>query len=152
VKFILHREKQQPASSECTLGLLFIEGLSLVTMERPWIPSTVSRGGTKGVSCVPLGTYRLVRHDSELHPRTWALVNEDLDVVHLPGDSSNQSARTAVLIHVGNWASDLRGCIAPGTRTAIDAQGRYMVQESRKAMKLIQDTVPWVEGHTLEIK
>jgi hypothetical protein len=150
VKLILRRESQQP-SNACTLGLLFVGELSLVTIERPWIPSPDSKGGTKGVSCVPTGTYRLVKHNTEAHPMTWALVNEDLDVVHLPGDGGTDRARTAVLIHSANWAHELRGCVAPGTRTAIDAQGRYMVQESRKAMRLLQDKVPWTDEHTLEI-
>jgi len=152
VKLILRREPQQP-SHDCTLGLLFVAevpALSLVTIERPWIPSPDSKGGTKGISCVPTGTYKLVRHDTETHPRTWALVNEELDVVHLPGDMPG-NPRTAVLIHAANWAHELRGCIAPGTRTARDEQGRYMVCDSRKAMKLLQARVPWVEGHELEI-
>lgn len=151
MKLILHREQVQPKRDDCTLGLLFIGDLSLVSMERPWYPSPVSKGGIKGISCVPPGIYQLTRHDSEAHPRTWALVNEDLDVIHLP-DAKKPNARTAVLLHPANWAHELRGCIAPGTRTAIDAQGRYMVCDSRKAMKLIEDRVPWTNEHTLEIK
>lgn len=151
MKLILRREPQQP-SHDCTLGILFVGDLSLVTIERPWIPSAVSNGGQKGVSCVPAGTYRLVQHDSEAHPLTWALVNEELDVVHFPGDSDNPAARSAVLIHPANWAHELRGCIAPGTRTTVDAKGRYMVCDSRKAMRLLQQRVRWDEpGHTLEI-
>ena len=153
MKLILHRERQVPENKDCTLGLLFIGDLSLVTIERPWIPSNDSKGGTKGISCVPIGTYKLVQHDSEAHPLTWALVNEELDVVHFPGDSKNPFARSAVLIHPANWAHELRGCIAPGTRTTTDAKGRYMVQDSRKAMKLIQQRVSWADtSHTLEIK
>ncbi len=150
VKLTLHREKKQP-DARCTLGLLFLGDLSLVTIERPWIPSPNSKGGTKGISCVPVGTYRLVKHDTEAHPRTWALVNEELDVVHLPDDSRNHLARSAVLIHPGNYSWDLRGCIAPGTRTAIDAKGNYMVCDSRKAMKLLQQRMPWTNDHELVI-
>jgi len=150
VKLILHREKTQPANTDCTLGLLFIEGLSLVTIERPWIPDVLGPGGTKGISCVPVGTYKLLRHDSEAHPRTWALFNEELNVIHYP-NANRPTARTAVLIHPGNWAFELRGCIAPGTRTALDAQGRYMVCDSRKAMGLIQDRLPWTDEHELVI-
>ncbi len=150
MKFLLRRERQQP-SADCTLGFLFVGSLSLVTIERPWVPSLASRGGAKGVSCVPLGTYRLVKHDSELHPLTWALVNEDLDVVHYPGPAVSPAARTAVLIHPANWAHELRGCIGVGTRARLDADGRYMVEESRKAMRLIQAAAPWTDEHTLEI-
>jgi hypothetical protein len=85
---------------------------------------------------------------------TWALVNPDLDVVHFPGEDSNPNARSAVLIHPANFVHELRGCIAPGTRTspAVAAHGGgYMVMESRKAMKMIQDHMPWTDEHTIEI-
>lgn len=81
---------------------------------------------------------------------TWALVNPELDVVHYPQDGS-PLARSACLIHPANWAFELRGCIAPGTRTQIDPTRGYMVAESRKAMKLIQDTLSWDDSHSLEI-
>ena len=152
MKLLLKREASQP-DHDCTLGLLFVPGTSFacVTLERPWIPSPDSKGGTKGISCVPLGTYRLVRHDTEAHPHTWALVNEALDVVHLPSDSTNPLARSAVLIHPANHPHELRGCIAPGTRTVHDEHGSYAVADSRKAMKLLTDTVPWTDEHVLEI-
>ena len=151
MKLILRREPPQPG---CTLGLLFVGDLSLVTIERPWVPTPLSKGGAKGVSCVPAGTYKLVRHNTDAHPMTWALVNPDLDVVHFPGEDSNPHARTTVLIHPANFVHELRGCIAPGTRTshAVAAHGGgYMVCESRKAMRLLQQRVPWTDEHTLEI-
>jgi hypothetical protein len=151
MRLVLRRERQDPPYQDCTLGLLYVGELQLVTIERPWIPSTLSKGGTKGVSCVPAGTYKLVRHNTEAHPMTWALVNRDLDVVHLPGESDNPNARTAVLIHSANWAHELRGCIAPGMRTVLDEKGRYMVAESRRAMRKIQSILPWIDGHELEI-
>jgi hypothetical protein len=148
VKLTLTRESTP--GTDCTLGLLTVADLTLCTIERPWVAGP-GKGGTKGVSCVPPGTYRLVRHDTEAHPETWALVNEALDVVHLPGDSPSPHARTAVLIHAANWAHELRGCIAPGTRAGNDEQGRPMVMSSRQAMNLIRSRLPWVE-HELEIR
>lgn len=149
MKIILRRETTQ-SSADCTLGLLFVNDLTLCTIERPWVPTDKSRGGTKGISCVPPGLYRLVPHDTEAHPETWALVNEALDVVHVPSDSPSPHARTAVLIHAANFAHELRGCIAPGTRATRDEKGRHMVASSREAMKLIRNRLPWVE-HELEI-
>jgi hypothetical protein len=149
MKLIIRREPAQP-SKDCTLGLLFVADLALVSIERPWIPSALTKGGTKGISCVPPGIYRLVRHNTDAHPNTWALVNEELDVVHYPGDGA-AGARSAVLIHPANWAFELRGCIAPGTRTALDPAHGYMVQDSRKAMKLLQERMPWTNDHSLEI-
>jgi hypothetical protein len=151
MRITLRREKADPPYPDCTLGFLFVGTLQFCTMERPWVPSPLSKGGQKGVSCVPPGLYKLVRHDTEAHPMTWALVNKDLDVVHYPGDSPNPNARTAVLIHPGNFAHDLRGCLAPGMRVTTDAQGRYMVTDSRRAMKQIQSVLTWTDGHELEI-
>jgi hypothetical protein len=148
VRITLRRETTQ-SSKDCTLGLLFVNDLTLCTIERPWIPSTLSRGGTKGVSCVPPGIYKLVPHDTEAHPETWALVNPDLGVVHQQHQSKNPNDRAAVLIHAANYAEELRGCIAPGCRTEQIA-GRYMVAKSREAMKLIRNRMPWIE-HELEI-
>lgn len=143
MKLVLRRE---PPHSDCTLGLLHAGDLTLCTIERPWIPSPDSRGGKKGVSCVPAGTYRLERHNSDAHPMTWALVNPDLDVSHYP----NGNDRSAVLIHPANWAFELRGCIAPGTRAEKSDRG-FMVVESRKAFRLLQELLPWTDEHTLEI-
>ena len=148
MNLILERE---PPHADCTLGVLVVGDTALSTIERPWVPG-VDLGGVKGVSCVPKGTYRLVRHDTEAHPRTWALVNEALNVYHLPGPAVPATARTAVLIHPANFVHELRGCIAPGTRTGRDGEGRYMVQESRKAMEMIQHRVSWTDEHTLVIK
>jgi hypothetical protein len=152
MRIILRREKSTPENKDCTLGFLFVGTLQFCTMERPWIPTAISKGGQKGVSCVPPGLYKLVRHDTEAHPMTWALVNKDLDVVHYPGDGANPHARTAVLIHSANYAHELRGCIAPGMRAVTDEKGRYMVAESRRAMKQIQSVLQWIDGHTLEIE
>jgi hypothetical protein len=151
VKLYLRRQQSVPARTDCTLGFLFIEGLQLATIERPWIPSPVSKGGAKGVSCVPVGTYKLVRHNTEAHPMTWALVNEDLDVAHLPRSGLPSTVRTAVLIHPANYAHELRGCIAPGLRSGRGAEGQPMVLESRKAMRQLQELVPWTDDHILEV-
>lgn len=150
MKLLLRREPKQP-SAKCTLGFLFLADLSLVTIERPWIPHATAKGGAKGISCVPCGTYQLIRHNSEFHPMTWALVNHGLDVAHFDGDDTDAGARTAVLIHAANYVHELRGCIAPGTRTEIDDRFGYCVRESRKAMDLLKQRLPWTDEHTLEI-
>lgn len=143
---------------DCTLGVLTcadLDGVSVLTLqtiERPWVPSPQYKGGTEGISCVPAGVYRLECHNSEAHPRTWALVNPLLGVVHWPAEAS-EGDRTVCLIHVANYASELRGCIAPGMKTYVDeVRGSRMVTNSRQAMKLLQDKLPWTDDHSLEIK
>lgn len=140
---------------ECTLGRLHVsapgQDFECDTMERPWIPMPGARGGLSGKSCVPRGIYKLERHNSEAHPDTWALVNSDLDVIHYE-DRDRPNARCLVLIHAANYARELRGCIAPGLRRTIDAQGVRMVTSSRLAMLEIKRFVLPGESHTLEIR
>lgn len=153
MKLVLLREPTQP-SHDCTLGLLMVPevNLTLCSMERPWIPSTTCKGGLKGRSCVPLGVYQLVRHDSKKHPQTWALVNHELDVVHYEGDDADPDEdRATCLIHTANFASQLEGCIAPGLAHSI-FNGQHMVTSSVRAMDRLKTLVPWVDGHTLTIK
>ncbi len=144
--------------SDCTMGTLTVAGLDGIvkltfhTMEKPWVKSAKYAGGAKGVSCVPIGEYRLECHNSEAHPRTWALVNPLLGVVHWPAEAS-EGDRTVVLIHTANYASELRGCIAPGMGSHVDhIRGVRMVTESRRAMKLLQNLLTWSDDHTLEIR
>lgn len=129
-----------------TMGSMLINGVALQSLERPWIPSLTSRGGAQGISCVPTGTFRLVRHDTEAHPRSFALVNEDLDVYHLIVPAGKQG-RTACLIHVANLVVELRGCIAFGMARTGDTLAR-----SRMAIDRFYNNVPWVDDeHTLTI-
>lgn len=144
--------------SDCTLGVLTVADLdgltplTLQTIERPWIPFPGSLGGAQGRSCVPVGSYRLECHHSEAHPRTWALVNPLLNVVHWPVEGG-ETDRSLVLIHVANYAAELRGCIAPGMNTFVDPVRQVrMVTESRRAMKALQDLLNWSDEHELTIR
>lgn len=148
MRLVLTRESEQ--RSDCTLGFLDVADLKLCTIERPWIEG-IGKGGAKGISCVPKGLYQLVKHDSEAHPETWALVNEALDVIHWP-DSARPHARTAVLIHSANTVAEIRGCLAPGTRAGKTERGEHAVFNSRQAMSLIRQRVPWTDEHFLEIR
>lgn len=132
---------------QCTLGVMTVAGHLWQTLERPWIPGSI--GGTKGVSCVPTGLYRLVKHDTEAHPRSFALVNEDLGVYHYELPPGKQG-RTACLIHIANWVSELRGCIALGMERTLNGD-TWMLKQSKVAIDKFYALVPWVEGHTLEI-
>ncbi len=153
MKLILIRDFN---SAECTLGRLHIPAAAqdfvCDTIERPWVPTPLSLGGRKGESCVPKGTYQLERHNSEMHPDTWALVNSDLDVIHYE-DRNRPNARCLVLIHPANRARELRGCIAPGLRRVVDENGIHTVTSSRIAMLEIRRFVlPSSDHHVLEIR
>lgn len=153
MKLTLLRDYKGP---DCSLGKLSTDGFSSETMERPWVPSPSAPCGKKGVSCVPPGFYRLVPHNSEAHPMTWALVNPKLWVYHWEQEVPPEHAafaRTVVLIHVANRASELRGCIAPGRGRATEASGARMVTQSRLAMADLQAVLGWspTTEHLLEI-
>jgi hypothetical protein len=151
VKLLLRRFAKQP-DARGTLGTLFISSdLVLCTLELPWVPSPICRGGTDYVSCIPVGQYRLERHDSEKHPLTWALVNPALDVVHFDPKRSPE-LRSEILIHVANRPRELLGCIAVGTHSNDAVDSGVQVLESRVAMKMLQKRLPWTNEHTLEIQ
>jgi len=146
LKLTLHRDLG--LSPDCTLGMMTIGDSVLQTIERPWVPSPLCKSGKKGVSRVAFGQYKLVTHSSEAHPKTWALVNPDLDVLHWP-DPKFPNARTVCLIHAANFASELRGCIAPGLGRSFSEV--WMVTRSRDAIDRLMASVPWTNDHTLEI-
>lgn len=106
-------------------------------------------------SCIPLGLYELVSHDTAAHPNTWAMVNPELGVTHEPGDSIPADCkyphRFACLLHPANFARQLQGCFAPGMGRS-QAGGLWMVTDSRMAFTTIQEILePGTTGHTLTI-
>lgn len=133
---------------DCMLGVIVLQGYIWQTLERPWIAGPP--GGTKGVSCVPPGRYQLVKHDTEAHPRTFALFNAELGVYHYELPPGVQG-RTACLIHVANWVSELRGCIALGMERMQNGEA-WMLKQSKIAIDQFYSLVPWIDGNTLEIK
>lgn len=137
------------AAADCCQGELVAGALTLQSIELPWIPAPPGLGGAKGASCVPEGLYQLVRHDTELHPRSFALVNPELDVFHEPADVPPELtpyARVAVLLHVANYPHELQGCIGLGMQ-----KGNSCVFKSAIALQRFNMVVPWMEGHSLRI-
>lgn len=108
-----------------TLGrLLVFDGaflrLDLASLELPW------KDNARHVSCIPAGRYRLV-------PRSTQSRGDHLLIEGVPG-------REWILIHRGNYPSDVRGCILVG-REHIDINGDKIpdVSGSRSALgQLVQ--------------
>lgn len=95
-----------------TLGELIIDSHRFSTIEPPWIED--ARAGSKPMeSCVPEGVYDLVPHSSRKFGETWALVNPHLQVWHQASHIKG-AGRYAILLHVGNWVTDVVGCVAVG--------------------------------------
>jgi hypothetical protein len=96
---------------------------------------------------VPDGDYSIIPHNSPKFPNTYALINADLGVYYQPIDKPSGQAwgRTAILIHTGNFVSDVVGCIAVG-----ETHGGKSVVRSREAMGQLR-TILGRERHTLHI-
>lgn len=139
-----------------TLGRLLVNDHKLDTMERAWLPNPDGgKSGRRFESCVSGGSYRLVRHNSEKYPLSWALVNPTLDVYHWPDDvprGREPQARQTILIHPANYWHDLLGCIGPGRERVRQQSGEWMVARSRDAMNLIKTVIGSQLDVTLEIR
>lgn len=140
---ILQRRGAQ--SADCTQGFLRLPDVVLATLELPWIADPDFPGGAPDRSCVPPGLYTLALHDTPKHPKTFALVNRALGVIHEP-DATFPNARVACLIHAANYPHELEGCIGLGT-----VADTCVVWSSQIALAKFKLAVPWVEGHTLTI-
>jgi hypothetical protein len=115
-----------------------------VGMEQPWMDNKPFR------SCIPAGEYRLVRHDSAKYGQVWAFVGGT--VAHQEAPNS-PATRFACLIHSGNFADDVEGCLALGKGRAVEqATGRKMVTGSRTSVQELRAIAPPAAGHTAAIR
>lgn len=96
-----------------------------VTVECPW------RNNLPNESCIPEGSYQLFAHTSPSKGNCLALEADSLGVT-----LAGPSLRTACLIHVANRASELQGCIAPGSEFGV-VHGEWAVLSSRKTLETL---------------
>ncbi len=94
---------RSPSTDQGTFGTLVLDdGTTFHSLELPW------RDNTRGLSCIPAGTYMFKKVDSPKHGECYMGVD-------IPG-------RSEIEIHAANYAgdvalgyrSDLLGCIALG--------------------------------------
>lgn len=87
-------------ASDYTQGILLVFDaeqnlrFQCCTLELPW------RNNLRQVSCIPEGTYQVVR-------RTSPKFKDHYHLLQVPG-------REFILIHPGNYTSQIMGCILPG--------------------------------------
>lgn len=123
----------------CTIGTVFFKGeFVCYTVERPWL------NNQKTFSCIPAGTYDLSRYDSAKHPDCFSLTCHDLGV-----GLTREYHRNYILIHVGNFPSDVEGCIAPGLGLHPSTWG---VANSRDAMNKLRLLIKNKNIKQMEIK
>ena len=113
--------KRINSSSECVLGVLELDDKEICkTLELPW------RDNQKGISCIPAGEYKLSPYPSSRFGE-----------VYIVNDVPN---RTGILIHTGNTASDIAGCILVGDSYG-KLNGKKAVLNSRQAFNLLKETL-----------
>ena len=115
-KVILHRLKEDKFGTHGEFKTEDGKHLCF-TIELPW------KNNAFEVSCIPLGEYQVIPHNSLEHPHTW-------EVTGVPN-------RTAILIHTGNTMADVLGCIAVGT-----FQSPEGVLLSKNAMAKLHEILP----------
>ena len=122
-------------SDKQTLGTLVIydEGkivYSCYTLELPDLKNAPN------ISCIPSGEYKVV-------PRNSAKFKDHLHITEVPG-------RKYILIHTGNYFTDIRGCVLVGkTLTDINSDGYKDVTSSKVTLTEILNVAP--DGFELEI-
>ena len=101
---------------DCTLGVLWCDGLRLFTLELPY------KNNKKDVSCIKPGEYdAFVAHSNK----------NGGDVIWL----KDVEDRTAIQIHAGNYTTDIQGCILVGNSIAdINGDGIPDVTSSKKSL------------------
>lgn len=113
--------KRINSSSECVLGVLELDDKEVCkTLELPWCDNQ------KGISCIPAGEYKLSPYPSSRFGE-----------VYIVQDVPN---RTGILIHTGNTADDIEGCILVGDSYG-KLNGKKAVLNSRQAFNLLKETL-----------
>lgn len=132
-----------------TMGLMTAGDNVYYTIERPWIPGAYL-GGKNFESCIPDADYQMESYRRQNGDWSLRLVNEDAGVYRNRDDRRDGRGRWACLIHVGNYASDVVGCIAPGMGRST-YRNRPMVTNSRQAMAQILKHVRQSGDSTLQV-
>lgn len=119
-------------SNRGVLGVLRTEDGEQVckTLELPW------KKNKRSVSCIPWGTYRVTDYSSTKYPSAFVVLN-------VPG-------RSGILIHAGNYVSQIEGCILVGEEWEFMGQPRQLaVSYSKNALNKLLFKYP--SGFKLEI-
>ena len=134
MKVTITRSKLEDAQTLGTLVLTNDEGKKLFnckTLELPWL------NNKRNESCIPLGNYKVVARQS-------ARYNKHYHIQDVPG-------RSFVLIHIGNYYTQTKGCILVGKSVSdINGDGYLDVTNSKSALQELLKLAP--NGFDLEIK
>ena len=118
-------------SKESTIGELFLNGERICdTLENPWLDNQ------RNISCIPEGEYPVrLRYPRESGTR---------DYLHLLiQDVPN---REWVLVHIGNFPSQTKGCVLVGLGSK-----QNVVNNSRLAMDLLMKEIINLGGENINL-
>ena len=105
-----------------TLGELQVADFKCYTLELPDLNNDGIEGNEVRKSCIPDGTYPVVRHTSPKFGKTFWIKN-------VPG-------RSAILIHAGNFHRHTLGCVLVGDdHKDVNDDGYLDVVNSKATMK-----------------
>lgn len=125
VRLVLQRER---SDAERTFGELRFEetGARLVYTMEPGDADDFPRVAPGFYHCVP---HEWQTGSTALYPRTWALVGAGVSHQKKPG-----VARSAILLHWGNWDQNTRGCVLCGLGRGT-LSGEPALLESKRAVE-----------------
>lgn len=114
------------------------------TCERPWL------NNKQRESCIPEGVYYLEQRYSPVVQRTSnGLFSEGWEITDVP-------KRTYIMLHPGNWPSDVEGCVAVGLdyRIIQDHGGRWSnaVVSSQDAFEQIMELMEYHNQWVLDVR
>lgn len=116
-------DKRQTLGTLCVLNNYETILYSCKTLELPW------NDNKKNNSCIPLGTYKVDKYNSQKFGLCFKLRN-------VPG-------REGILIHAGNYNSQTQGCILVGERFKdIDSDRLTDITNSKKTLNELLDLLP----------
>jgi hypothetical protein len=134
MKLVLNRLAEKNNQTLGTLNVIDSDNISVLelrTLELSW------RGNEIGVSCIPKGNFEVVKRWSFRYGHHFWL--------------NNVVGRSMVLIHSGNFKSQIRGCILVGLYFQdINNNGILDVVRSRDALEILDLLLP--QKFTLTIK
>jgi hypothetical protein len=113
-----------------TLGKMYCKGFELWTLELDW------DNNQKQTSCIPQGVYQVIKRNSSKYG----------DHFHITGVPN----RDLILIHNGNYHTQILGCVLVGVGLSdINQDGYLDVSMSKHAIKQLLEAYP--NGFELEI-
>jgi len=138
-------------TADATLGWLEHAGLKLATIERPWLPNPAGPGGVSRQSCIPDAEYAVEHFTGERFTDVFRLSNPAVGVFPSVVPAGQAWGRASILIHSGNFVSDVIGCIAVGTSHAIVANQNQILR-SRDALIALREALAVGPMPTLTIR